>query len=48
MTDRSWPEQFTDADLQEHLQTYRGFVRGIKWTIAIAAAVLVLLAFWAG
>lgn len=35
-----------DADYADHLQTYRSFVRGVAYTIALAAVVLFLLAYF--
>lgn len=35
-----------EHDLRDHLQTYRGFVRGISWTVAGFAVFLAILAIW--
>lgn len=35
-----------DADYAEHVQTYRSFVRGVIYAIAVAALTLGLLAFF--
>ncbi|WP_333792951.1 aa3-type cytochrome c oxidase subunit IV [Hyphomicrobium sp.] len=35
-----------ERDFRDHLRTYRGFVRGISWTVAGFAAVLIVLAIW--
>jgi Bacterial aa3 type cytochrome c oxidase subunit IV len=33
-----------DQELESHLATWRGFTRLVKWTVALAVIVVVLLA----
>jgi hypothetical protein len=35
-----------DADYAEHLQSYRSFVRGVRWAIAAIALLLILMAYF--
>lgn len=48
MSNQSSSDHFNDRDLDEHLQTYHGFVRLLCWSIAGAAVILIFLAAWAG
>lgn len=36
----------TEMDTQEHLQTYDGFIKVTKWSVAVTALVLVLMAIF--
>lgn len=35
-----------DTDYADHVQTYRSFVRGVMYAVALAATTLVLLAYF--
>lgn len=44
--DRGMTPMNPERDFRDHLRTYRGFVRGLSWTVAGFAAVLIVLAIW--
>ena len=41
-------EHFDDRDLSEHMDTYRDVLRVIRWSVGVAALILIGLAAWAG
>lgn len=38
-------EQFSDQDYQEHVESYRSFLFGVRFSVIVAAIVLALMAY---
>lgn len=41
-------EHFDDRELSEHVETYRDFLRVLRWSVGVIAIILIGLAAWGG
>lgn len=39
-------DPIADQDYRDHVESYRGFLRGVRWSVATAAVVLALMAYF--